>query len=408
MVLVAVWWLGSGGLALGGGDDLLIALGRLAGLLAEFLILIQLLLIGRIHAIERAFGHDRLLRPHRWIGYSIIPVLIAHPLLLARGYGGSWAAVGEQLMAFVTKWADVDAALFGFVIMTIVVLATLPPIRRRLKYETWYGIHLLIYVGIGLAFGHQINSGDVARGGALIYWLGLNFFVFGVYLAHRALWPLWLAYRHQWRVISVRAESANVWSIIIGGRNVDSFKYQAGQFANVYFLQRGMWHSHPFSFSTAPGGETIRFTVKSLGDFTGDLGSLRVGTRVMIDGPLGRFTEAAAAGDRFLLIAGGIGITPIRALAESLAPRRDVVLCYAARSEEDLVLRSELESFPLTRHYFVGPDRLTSGVLDARVPDWRQREIYLCGPTPMMASLIPQFIAAGVPQRAIHFERFAY
>ena len=192
------------------------------------------------------------------------------------------------------------------------------------------------------------------------------------------------------------------------GATLIRLSIKLGNLRMFIFLQRGMWHSHPFSFSTAPNGEAIRFTVKSLGDFTGDLGSLRVGTRVMIDGPLGRFTEAAAAGDRFLLIAGGIGITPIRALAESLAPRRDVVLCYAARSEEDLVLRSELESLPISRHYFVGSDRLTSGALDERVPDWREREIYLCGPAPMMASLISQFIAAGVPRRAIHFERFAY
>jgi predicted ferric reductase len=403
------WWTGgSGELWRLGSDGVLIAFGRLAGLLGQLFILVQLTLIGRIGPLEQAFGMDKLTRPHRWIGYGLLGLFILHPLLLTLGHAGANEVSATKQFLDFFGWEDVFNAFLALMIFVAVILASLPPIRRRLRYEHWYAFHLLIYVAIILVFGHETKSGDLIAGSSLYYWFILNFFVFGVFLSYRFLRPLWLFNRHRFRVERVIQETEDVSSVYITGRELKRFAWRAGQFANVYFLQRGFWWGHPFSFSWAPTSEGIRFSIKAFGDFTGRIPQLRPGTPVGIDGPLGIFTAREAKQDKFLLIAGGIGITPVRALAEELTKKdMDVVLIYAAKTEADFVLRGELERFSrLHAHYLTG--LLSFEKIESLVVDYREREIYVCGPWAMMDHLIKHFMAAGVPREQLHFERFQY
>ena len=422
IAIIAIWYTRSSYYIQNPEDgNILKALGRLAGLFAEVAILLELLLIGRITVIEQTFGHDKMNKIHRWIGYSILLFMLGHPILLtmasaqANGY-----TFYQQFADFLANGEDIFAAFVSIILFAYIIVLSLPIIRKRLRYETWYFTHLLVYLAIGLAFSHQIESGDVSVAPYLYYWLVLNFTIFGVMLFYRLIKPLLNAWRFEFRVADVTMETKDTYSIYIKGKNIEQFSYQAGQFANITFLQKGLWYSHPFSFSVEPNTNCVRFTIKALGDYTKRLGELKVGTRVILDGPLGLFVDKAALRDKLLLIAGGIGITPIRALIGHLVTeKKDFVLMYAARTPEDIAFRAEFEEFqkihPFTIHYIMSAptEGYESGFIDREklvrlTPDFYDRDVYLCGPPPMMTATVKNLEGLGVPIKNIHFEKFSF
>jgi ferredoxin-NADP reductase len=206
-------------------------------------------------------------------------------------------------------------------------------------------------------------------------------------------------------------------SLRIAGRSLDRLRADPGQFFLWRFLDaRRIWSSHPFSLSQAPDGKSLRITVKALGDHTARLATVLPGTRVLAEGPFGVFTESARRRrGKVLLVAGGIGITPIRALAERM--RGDVVVVYRAVNESDLVLKRELDELAvaggLTVHYVVGDHRgdgarlLSAEHVRELVPDVAERDVFLCGPPAMTDAIGRNLRAAGVPRRHLHLERFA-
>jgi ferredoxin-NADP reductase len=143
---------------------------------------------------------------------------------------------------------------------------------------------------------------------------------------------------------------------------------------------------------------------------------LKPGTRVVAEGPFGVFTEASRSQEKVLLVAGGIGITPIRALIEEM--EGDIIVLYRVMSEEDLIFRDELETLTsergITVHNVVGDhttpegrELLSPAHLRELVPDLVEREVYLCGPTAFLDVLQSELRRAGVSRRHLHVERFA-
>lgn len=411
------WWLESGSLFLSDSNNTFIALGRLTGLLGQLFILLELILIGRIPWIEQLYGFDKLNKLHRWTGYSIIIFFITHPLFLSIGYAGKNSSVNshitaiQQFIQFMTTWRDIFPAFIAIIIFIAVIISSIAIVRKKFRYEAWHFIHLATYIAIGMAFSHQTNSGDMAYGNALYYWCTLNYLVFGLVLLYRFLRPFFLFYKHRFYIKSIKEETGNVLSIYISGKNIGQFKYKPGQYANFIFLKGGMFQTHPFSFSCAPNEEYIRISIKNVGDYTSKISLLNIGCKVIIDGPLGTFTEENAVTKteenkgKFLFIAGGIGITPIRALLEGLKGA-DTTLLYGARSKGDLAFDQELQS--LTKNYFTEYDRITIDKIQATAPDFKDRDIYICGPVPMMDAIIKALKSIGVDKEKIHFERFGY
>jgi predicted ferric reductase len=405
-----------------GGGNILVAFGRLTGLISQYALLIQLVLIGRIRPIEQLFGFDKLNRFHRFIGYCVALPLLVHPAFLVYGYAMmNGVSVVSQLGDFLANWEHVFLAFVSFALIVFVVFASIAIVRKKVRYETWYGTHLLAYVAIVLAFLHQIESGDVHTAWPLTYWLALNFTGVGLVLLYRFLRPLYLFARHQFTVESVEQETEGVYSLTLSGRRLDAFHFEAGQYANILILRRGMLQFHPFSFSAAQDGKRVRFTIKALGDYTKKIGAIPPGTKVIVDGPLGRFVKSTALREKYLFIAGGIGITPIRAMLEELGQeKKDVVVLYANRTERDIALRAELDAIATTVpsvrvvHVVSEPTPgLETGRIDRDkivrlVPDFFDREVYVCGPPPMMNALISGFKTIGFTERHLHYEKFAF
>jgi ferredoxin-NADP reductase len=249
------------------------------------------------------------------------------------------------------------------------------------------------------------------------YWRSLYVATLAFLVVFRVLVPIAAAFTYRLRVAEVVEEGPGVVSLRIDGRRLDRLKAQPGQFFLWRFLTPGrVWTSHPFSLSRAPDGRSLRITVKALGDHSARLVRIPIGTRVLAEGPFGVFTEAARRRENILLLAGGIGITPVRALMEQV--RGDAIVLYRAVREEDLVFRNELDEIAARRgiglHYVVG-DHLTeegARLLDAAhlnelVPDLADRDVYVCGPAGMTDAMLARLRDAGVPRRHIHAERFA-
>ena len=427
---IVLMWVRHGGLdQLGTLAGALTAAGQLTALLGTYLALIQLVLMGRSPWLDEAFGIDRLAWAHRWLGFATIWLIAAHGVLTTFGYAlGDGAGVLDEAVTLLTTFPYVLWATAGFVLFVLVGVTSVRAARRRLSYETWYGIHLYAYLAIALAFLHQLFVGaDFMHDQlAATYWIGLYVATAVLVLTFRVGQPALTSIRHRLRVSAVVDEAPGVVSVYLAGRDLDRLAVRSGQFFVLRFLTRdGWWRAHPYSISSAPNGHWLRFTIKDLGDDSGRVRDLAVGTRVFIEGPYGVLTGARRTRRGVTLIAGGIGITPLRALLESLpAQPGDLTLIYRAAHPRHLVFRDELEALASLRgarvHYLVGSSHATGHgsnlpgpVLDPPtisrlVPAIADQDVYLCGPTGMMRTVEAALADLGVPRGQVHSERFAY
>jgi len=404
-------------------DGILTTIGQVAALEGAYLALVGLLLMSRSPWLDRSIGPDRLARWHRLTGFVTVWLLILHVSTTTIGYALADALdpISEGLL-LLDIW-DVLLAAIAFCLFLVIAVTSIRLARRKLSREAWYGLHLYGYLAVALAFFHQLSVGLDFRDDrlAVAYWVALYVVAFGSLLAFRWIWPFRLTRRHRPVVARVVAESPDTISVYVTGRDLHRIPVRAGQSFQVRFLAgAGWWRPHPFSISAAPDGRTLRFTIKDLGDDTRRMARLAPGTRVFLEGPYGAFT-ADSVGDRgLLLVAGGIGITPLRAIMEEMPPGNGrCVLVYRARTPDDVVFRTELDDLARTRgalvHYLVGKrgatgmsrDPLSPSSLERLVPDAVTREAFVCGPDALMARTITSLRALGLPEERIHAERFA-
>lgn len=424
-VILFFWWKGSGS-QLGDGFGLtVIALGRLAGLAAAYYILRQFFFMGRFPWLERTFGLDQLSRMHHDNGKKGLVLLLVHPVLIILGYA-SLASLSftDQLWIFLTEykhilWALVGLALFVIVAGSSIFLA----IRNRFRYEAWYFVHLMAYLAVFASFWHQIEWGEDLVGNQLFYWywVGLYSVVFANHLIFRFARPVYNYFRHGFYVSRIVRENHNTVSVYVGGKDLASFNIYPGQFMILRFFSKNLWwQAHPFSLSMVPNGKELRVTIKNVGDFTSQVPGVPVGTRIMIDGPYGVFTEFFSVSPKVLFIAGGIGITPIRSLLEAMArQRKDVALLYSNRTERDIVFKKELEDVTAAYggrvthvisddpNYSGEKGRLDKEKILRLVPDLASREVYLCGPVPMMNAVRQMLRELGLAPAKVHYEEFS-
>jgi predicted ferric reductase len=416
--VIAWLWAHGGNLHAKTTGEALTSVARITGLLSAYLALIQVVLLARLPALERLVGFDRLTVWHRWNGHATIDLVLAHVFFSIWGYAlMDRFSIGKEITTMLGGgvYPGMITATIGTVLLLAVVVTSYVVVRRRLRHEWWYAVHLLAYAGIALAWFHQIPTGNelVLDTVAADYWRALYVATLALLVGFRVVLPIVNAFRFRLRVASVVAEGPGVISVTITGRRLERLRALPGQFFVWRFLTRGFWWTaHPFSLSAAPDGRSLRITVKALGDHTARLGELPFGARVVAEGPFGVFTEAARRRDKLALVAGGIGITPVRALRERV--RGDVVVIYRALSDDDLVLRDELDRLGRPVHYVVGDhagpggERLLSADhLLELVPDLAERDVYVCGPPGMTDAAVRNVRKAGVPRRQIHVERFA-
>jgi predicted ferric reductase len=418
VVVVGLWWRQGGLRDVHDLAGLLTSLGRVTGLLGAFLALVELLLLARVPVLDR-LGLDRVGTWHRLNGAVCLALIAAHTVLITLGYAlADEVGVVHEAGELLSDYSGVLLATIALGLLIGVVITSVVAVRRRLGYRAWHAVHVAAYAGVALAFSHQLATGQdfqrqpVARA----YWWALYAATLGAIVGFRVVLPLARSLRHRLRVERVVREGPDVVSVEISGRRLERLPARSGQFLHWRFLARGHWsEAHPFSLSAAPGQRRLRITVKQLGDYTRRLASLPAGTRVLVEGPYGGLTSAARRCPRALLIAGGVGIAPIRALLEDMpAAPGEIAVIYRAGREDELLFRAELDELSSRRgaqvHYVIGEHGgngpLSPEHLRALVPDVADRDVFVCGPVSMTKATRASLRHAGVPSRQIVSEAF--
>ena len=146
-----------------------------------------------------------------------------------------------------------------------------------------------------------------------------------------------------------------------------------------------------------------------------DLRELKVGTKVLAEGPYGIFTAASRHGESVTAFAAGVGVTPVRAMLEDVPEGTNVTVVYRVSERAHAPLHEELEDLVIARgwkmHYLQGPRHnhpLTADYLSALIPGFAESDVYVCGPDTFTDSIVAAAEDAGVPQQKIHHEAFAF
>ena len=395
------------------------AVGRLAGLTGTYLMLVMIVLIARLPWLERTVGQDRLVKWHRKIGGWPIALIALHVVTITIGYA-QMTKTGplHQLAVFLRNYPDELAAMVAFALLIFAGVTSAKIARRKMKYETWWVVHLYMYLAMALAFAHQIVTGVMFLGHPLAraFWIAIWTLSVGVVVVSRIILPMIRNLRLRLRVSEVKEEAPGIFSLTLSGKHVSELAVSGGQFFQWRFLAKELWlHSHPYSLSALPRAPHLRLTVKASGDQSRAVQHLKIGTRVIVEGPYGTFTKHARTSDHVTLIGAGVGITPLRALLEDLPRGVDVSVVIRASSAEDIVHRDEVEALVRSRggvfHELVGSRHevnVDARLLNRLVPTLKQGDLYICGPDGFTERVISSAKRLGVKKQQIHHEAFSF
>jgi predicted ferric reductase len=397
----------------------LITVGKFVGLHVALAMIFQLVLIARLPWLDRRLGMDQLTSLHRWTGFTIAWTLVLHVTFIVLGYARlDGNSVPKQIVSLAGSF-PVLLGMVAFLFVVVIAISSARSARRRLSYETWHALHVLLYLVIILALIHQLFEITTFTASSLskAYWFLLWGLALGSLVVCRVLLPLIRNSRHQLRVAAVVPESDDAVSVHVTGKNLERLPARAGQFMLWRFPGHNpWWQVNPWSLSAAPNGASLRLTAKGIGETSAGLRALAVGTRVFAEGPYGALTSLARTRQASLLVAGGIGITPIRSLLEELDG--PITVLYRVPSMAQAVLLEELQGLAQQRgaqlHVLIGRtgegnppfNPFAPADLETVVPDIRERDVYICGPEAMTVAVLRSLRALGVPKKQVHAERF--
>lgn len=200
--------------------------GRMTGLVGTYALLLTVLLAGRLPVLERTVGQDRLIAWHRRLAPAALLLIGAHGVATLIGYAQrAGSAVPAQAWALLTTLPGVLTATVGFAALTAAGVTSYRRARRRLSHETWWAIHLYVYLGLALSFSHQLATGASFIGHPLAraLWIALWVGTAGAVLAYRVALPLWRSLRHRLRLAeeieAVMAQRGGTVHRLVGARD---------------------------------------------------------------------------------------------------------------------------------------------------------------------------------------------
>jgi len=394
---------------------------RFAALIGTYFALLGILLVSRIPWVERGVGHDRLITWHRKLGPWSLYLIGFHVLLITVGYAGQFQEkILGEFINILTTFNWMWAALAGFIFMITAGITSYKKARAKLSYEAWWTIHVSTYLAIALSFMHQILNGPMFISHPLnkAFWIFLYSAMVFCIVYWRIALPTYRSFRHSLKVEKIVVEGPNMVSVIMHGRDLDKLGAQGGQFFGWRFIAKGhALASHPYSLSASPTAHYLRITVKDLGDHSRSMADLKPDTRVFMEGPYGAFTAGRASRKHVVLVGGGVGITPIRALMEEFRAGVQLDVIFRASQADDLILREEMDYLAsksegsIRVHYLVGSRKIHP--MDAKslkelVPRFADSDIYICGPAPLVEAVREAAKDLGVPKNRFHDEAFAF
>ena len=384
---------------------------------------LQFGLTARFRYVTRPWGEDVIYHFHRQISLIAMALVVAHPLILF--------AVRPELLALLNSiqapWRARFAALSTYSLIALVVMA-LWRARLNISYEAWHLSHIVLaLLAVTAGILHMIGWGFyLVDPWKRALWIGLTIFWIGLLLYVRIVKPLFML-RRPYRVAEVRKERGDTLTVVMQPDGHPGFRFSPGQFG--WLTLRGSPFKitgHPFSFSSsaAAADGRVEMSIRNLGDFTSEIYKVPVGQRVYIDGPYGAFTIGNPA-DMHVLIAGGVGVTPMMSMIRTLADQGDtrpVILLYGSKDWESITFRDELEVLKARLnltvvHVLANPPAGWTGeqgFINAEMfkrhlpPPYADHEYFICGPNVMMDAIEAALGEMNVPMSKYHSERYSF
>ncbi|MCL2152588.1 MAG: ferric reductase-like transmembrane domain-containing protein [Oscillospiraceae bacterium] len=378
------------------------SLARLIGSLALAGFACTFVIATRNRALDSLFnGLDKAYIVHRWTGIVSVALASAHPVILI-------TARMALRSATLYRWTWGLPSLILFVILISTAI-----IAKKLNYETWKIIHKFMVFPYAIGVYHYyIASRDPLAFNAFNTWMhllnlaGIVSAIYIVFLFEQT------AFSAKYKIISVQKVANKIFEIT-GQATGKHITYRPGQFVFLKIPKSNVqFTSHPFTISNSPQSDTIRFTIKTLGDHTAKLAeTIKVGDEFLTSSPYGMF-DYTSGGKHQIWIAGGIGITPFLTFFQSNIPEDfSVDLFYAYNGDEGAYL-NELKNLnkPNLRVNLI--DSLQEGFLTVeRIKETtnvnNEPDVYFCGPKAMLDSLRIGFKNSGIFVK-FHFEEFTF
>jgi len=382
---------------------------------------LQFIPTARLKFLSDIFPMDTTYYFHHWTSILSTLFIVAHPLILIAN--NRYVLILFDLAN--APWRARAGIMAGLAVIALSVLSVWRK-ELQLEYEPWKFLHNLLAVGAtGMALWHIFGvryylSSPVQR----VLWIALPV-VWGGFLGYVKLYKPWSLLRHPYRLVEIREESSNCWTLVVEAVGHEGLRFHAGQFA---WLRIGRSpfaiQEHPFSFSSsAERAGPLEFTVKELGDFTSQIQDLELGVTVYVDGPYGEFCIDQHDAPGYVFLAGGIGSAPMMSMLRTLADRgNDCPLClfYGNLNWEQVVFRDEIEALKKRLNLQVvhvlekpGPDwegesgYIDTDLLDRYLPHNRQELFYfISGPMPMIHAVKASLRELEIPRRRVCEEQY--
>jgi len=379
------------------------------GGIAFLLMTCSIILSTRLEVFEDIFGGlDRMYQVHRVAGVFAALTALVH-----------FFGVPKELPAEVDPVANAifPSGPLGILGLIFLVIGLFIALNRKIRYSRWRPTHKVMGIVYFLIIGHFMTapaifferfsaSGFLLIAAAIIGLGALFYSVFG--MNKRTALPFTIEAVNP-------LERATELVLKPVGQMLD---FKPGQFAFVEVQGKDWSEPHPFTISSAPGDDRLRFTLKVLGDWTRKVREeLEAGGEVLVRGPYGRF-DATTAGKKQIWLAGGIGLTPFLSKLRAMekGDQRQIHLVYAAREVGDAIYLDELKD----RAAELGNVTLVPLFSDegnfARVDIMKQKlpdaldtyDYFMCGPKPMIDGIMKDLKTAGVPRSKVHTEAFEF
>ena len=399
---------------------LLIIAGKTAGLLAATIVFFQFAFTARFKIFDRIFGFDRLIFFHIIMGATSACLIIMHPILL---YGSKVYQLGEFRWEL---WPQMLGAA-ALILVWVIAITSLWRNFLQLKFEAWLAIHQLTFIAALTVATHSVVLGsDLRPSWPLLLWLVIIIAYITTLIWVKLIKPEMLR-KNLFLVEEVTKVGYNTFNlrlIPIGGK---MFDYIPGQFAFLTLYRKTPpTEEHPFTISSSPTQVGfITFTIKQSGDFTSTIYLTKPGETAAIDGPYGRFSYLRFSQiDRMIMIAGGVGLTPIISCLRHMAATgfdKPVILIWSNHTSKNIFFADELKQIQTTlsnmQIYYVLSHEPSYNGLKGHIneellrkllpPVTAKTQVMLCGPSPMMSSVIDALRSLGFSRGQIHTERFA-
>lgn len=398
-----------------------VVLGAGLGFAGLTMLVLQMVMPSRARVFTAPFGIDLLLRFHRQIGAVALGLVVAHVAVLVID-----DPVRLALLNPLDAPGRARAGLAALVALALLVASSTWRRALGLRYEPWRALHVVLgALVIAASFAHAIGVSQYLATGT-IRWavLALVVVAAGALFYLRVGRPFAAAGR-PYRVVEVRPERGGATTLELeSAAGAAPAMFEAGQFAWLKLARAPYSLSeHPFSYSSsASRPERPEFTIKAVGDFTEGVRLIAPGTDVLLDGPHGSLRPADPRAS-YVLIAAGVGITPIVSILRTMADEGDdrpLLLVYGSRSWEEITFRERLEELErrLTLsvvHVLSEPSsnwegergridaRLLAAVLPPATRDWNH---FVCGPPAMVDSVERSLEQLGIDRERVHAERF--